>query len=89
MTVRQKLLEYNASQTVVIKQYPIHRIDSSCSLVVRATNTAINLSRSEQNYLDYEVIDVTRNENSIDVIVCKANPKQEYEVISAMYSGRM
>ena len=89
MTVREKLFEYHINKTILVKQRPIQRIDSSCNLVVRDVGSATILRGLNRNYLDYEVVSVKNESDDIDVIVCKANPSQEHEVIAAMYSGRM
>ena len=88
MTVKEFLLTLDKDAEVVVKQYPINRIDSSCNLVERQRGAQNILISANQNYLEYEVKETTID-SSITQIICKANPKQEYEVIAAMYSGRM
>ena len=88
MTVKEYLLNLDNETEVLVKQYPIQRLDSSCNLVERQRGNRDVLISSNQNYLEYEVKTITVDP-SITQIICKANPKQEQEVIAAMYSGRM
>jgi hypothetical protein len=88
VTVREYLLNLDSWTEVIVKQHPIQRIDSSCNLVERQRGKRDFLISSNQNYLEYEVKTITVDQ-SITQIICKANPKQEYETIAALYSGRM
>jgi hypothetical protein len=88
MTVRDFLNAINDNVNIVVKQVPISRIDSSCNYVERQAGERSVLLTSNQNYLDYDVINTKCNDNTITVF-CKASPAQEMKVIVAMYSCGM
>lgn len=88
MTVKEYMEILDDNTEIIVKQYPIQRIDSSCNLVERQNGKRNDLIYSRQNYLDYEVKQVNTRDGSVEII-CKANPKQESKVIAAMYSLEM
>lgn len=55
--------------------------------VLRQYASVGDLLSSNQNYLDYEVIDL-RQEEGIMTLTCKANKEQENKVLRSWYEGR-
>jgi hypothetical protein len=89
MTVKEYMEILDDNTEIIVKQYPIQRIDSSCNLVERQRGEKNVLIYSRQNYLDYDVKQINTHYNGSVEIICKANPKQESKVIAAMYSLEM
>ena len=71
--------------TVVnIYQVPIERIDKSGAEVCRQVGEITTMLRSNQNYLEFDVVRIEQR-GGLMTVVCKANPEQEAATIAAFY----
>lgn len=88
MILTKDILRIIRRGTVVkIYQTPIKAFGGSEEPVLRQYAEVGTLLTSNQNYLDYEVIDLRQTEGII-TLTCKASSEQENKVVRSWYEGR-
>ena len=87
MKTRDLLAIIPKGTVVQVHQKPIKRIDPCEADVCRQDGEVEVLYRSNQNYLDFDVICLKQTAGIIDII-CQANHEQEQVIINALYEGR-
>lgn len=85
MTVREFMALWVDNIGLKVCQEPIKEIDKCAGLVCRQIGTIDVLINSNQNYLDFEIVNLQKD-NGIIVVVCKANNEQEQRTIVAYKS---
>lgn len=87
MTVREFMSLWVDDVSMVVYQESIKEIDRCKDLVHRQSGSVDMLINSNQNYLDFEIVNFQDDDGGI-VIVCKANKEQEQKTIRAHREGR-
>ena len=82
MTVREFMSLWVDDVDMVVYQTPIKEIDKNTSLVRRQSGSVDVLINSNQNYLDFEIVNLQDDDGRI-VITCKANKEQTRKTIEA------
>jgi len=85
MTVREFMSLWVDDVSMVVYQIPIKEIDKNTSLVRRQSGNVDVLINSNQNYLDFEIVNL-QDDNGRIVITCKANKEQARKTIEAYKS---
>ncbi len=85
MTVREFMSLWVDDVSMVVYQEPIKAIDKCKDLIRRQSGSVDVLINSNQNYLDFEIVNLQDDGGRI-VIVCKANEEQERRTIKAYRS---
>lgn len=85
MVVRE-ILAICGNIDVKVFQAPIERLDGCKAPVLRQYGSADILLNSNQNYLDFEVLEL-RCCSNIPIVLCKANKEQEERTIRAYRCG--
>lgn len=85
MTVREFMSLWIDDVSIVVYQEPIKEIDKCKDLVRRQSGSVYVLLDSNQNYLDFEIVNFQYDDGRI-VIVCKANEEQKRRTIEAYRS---
>lgn len=86
MKTKDVLSVMRPGTVVNIYQVPIERIDKSGADVCRQVVEITTLLRSNQNYLEFDVVRIEQR-GGLMTIVCKANPAQEAATIAAFYGS--
>lgn len=87
MLVREILSLVHRQTVIKVYQTAIKAFGCGDEPVLRQYASVGDLLSSNQNYLDYEVIDL-RQEEGIMTLTCKANKEQENKVLRSWYEGR-
>ena len=82
MKVREFMALWMDDVSIKVYQEPIKQIDKSGGLVHRQTGSVDVLIDSNQNYLDFDIVNLQYDDGLI-IIVCKANKEQEQRTINA------
>ena len=82
MTVREFMSLWVDDVDMVVYQTPIKEIDKNTSLVRRQSGSVDVLINSNQNYLDFEIVNLQDDDGRI-VITCKANKEQTRKTMEA------
>ena len=82
MTVKEFMSLWIDDVNMVVYQEPIKEIDNCKDLVRRQSGSVDVLINSNQNYLDFEIVNLQDDDGRI-VVVCKANKEQEERTIRA------
>lgn len=85
MTVREFMSLWVDDVSIVVYQIPIKEIDKNTNLVRRQSGSVDVLINSNQNYLDFEIVNL-QDDNGRIVITCKANKEQARKTIEAYKS---
>ena len=72
MKVREFLELWADDISIKIYQEPIKQIDKNEELVCRQVGSINTLINSNQNYLDFDIVNL-QYDNGLIIIVCKAN----------------
>lgn len=80
MTVKEFMTLWADDVSMVIYQEPIMEIDKCSHLVRRQSGSVDMLINSNQNYLDFDIVNLQDDDGRI-VIVCRANKEQEQRII--------
>jgi len=87
MTVRKFMALWVDNVNMKVYQTPIKEIDKCTDLVCRQTGSVDVLINSNQNYLDFEILNL-QYEDGLIVVVCEANEEQKQKIISSHKYGR-
>lgn len=87
MLVREILSLVHRQTVIKVYQTAIKVFGNNEEPVLRQYADVGTLLDSNQNYLDYEVIDLRQTEGII-TLTCKANREQEGAVVRSWYEGR-
>ena len=82
MTVREFMALWVDSVGMRVYQKPIKEIDKYPDLICRQTGSVDVLINSNQNYLNFEILNVQYDDGLI-IIVCEANEKQKQRIINS------
>lgn len=82
MTVRQFLALWVDNISVRVYQEPIIEIDKYEDLVHRQTGSVDVLLNSNQNYLDFKIVNL-QDDDGLVIVVCKANEEQERKIVES------
>lgn len=82
MTVKEFMALWVDNVSMAIYQEPIAGIDKSSHLVRRQSGSVDMLINSNQNYLDFNVVNL-QDDDGVIVVVCRANQEQEQRTIKA------
>ena len=85
MKVREFMELWADDITIKVYQEPIKQIDKSGGLVCRQVGSINVLINSNQNYLDFDIVNL-QYDGGLIIIVCKANKEQEQRTINAYKS---
>ncbi len=87
MTVKDILDVMLDNEEIIIKQTPIKEIDCCKLPVTRQIGSAKTIRESNQNYLNFEVVNIMAIDSKI-YISCKANGKQKANIIRTYKSTK-
>lgn len=82
MTVREFMSLWVDNVSIKVYQEPIEEIDKCSDLVCRQTGSVDVLINSNQNYLDFKILNL-QYDDGIIVIVCEANEEQRQRIINS------
>ena len=82
MTVREFLKLWADNIDVKVYQVPIKEIDRSSALVCRQIADVATLLDSNQNYLDFNIVNLQMDDD-LPCVVCKADDEQSKKTIGA------
>lgn len=82
MTVREFMSLWVDNVSIKVYQRPIEEIDKCSDLVYRQTGSVDVLINSNQNYLDFKILNL-QYDDGIIVIVCEANEEQKQKIINS------
>ena len=82
MKVREFMALWVDDISIKIYQEPIKQIDKIGGLVHRQTGNVNMLINSNQNYLDFDIVNLQYDDGLI-IVVCKVNKEQEQRTINA------
>lgn len=82
MTVREFMALWVDDVGVKVYQMPIKEIDKCTDLVCRQTGSVDVLINSNQNYLDFEILNL-QYDNGLIIVVCEANEEQRQRIINS------
>lgn len=85
MKVREFMELWADDISIKVYQEPIKQIDKRGGLVCRQVGSINVLINSNQNYLDFDIVNLQYDDGLI-IIVCKANKEQEQRTINAYRS---
>ena len=86
MTVREFMSWWVDNVSMRVYQEPIKEIDIYPDFICRQTGSVDVLIRINQNYLDFEIVNL-QDDNGVIVIVCKANEEQKQRIINSHKYG--
>ena len=86
MTVREFMALWVDNVSIRVYQEPIKEIDIYPDLVCRQTGSVDILINSNQNYLDFEIVNLQYDDGLI-IVVCKANEEQKQRIINSHKYG--
>lgn len=85
MKVREFMELWVDNVDLKVYQEPIKQIDKNVRLVLRQIGSVNVLLDSNQNYLDFDIVNLQYDDGFI-IVVCRANKEQEQKTINAYRS---